>query len=167
MQAIRTVVMGHSYFRGGSGTALFCGLPLLGRRRAANATALSRLARVLGQRVLWGCSRLLGCGGGGSMVHASSKDGRMTLPSNSFSLFMAILIMALAVWALPGNTRLVLVLPVVLGAAWAFWKLRRSHRSRNDDAAEQRDEPDEAGASDEASQVISVFGRPERVRGEE
>lgn len=50
----------------------------------------------------------------------------MTFPSNSFSFFMALLIMALAVWALPGNTRLVLVLPVVLGAVWAFWKLRRS-----------------------------------------
>lgn len=96
MQAFRTVVMGHSYFRGGSGTALLCGLPLLGGRRAANPTALSGLARALRQRVRRGCSRLLGRGRNGGMVHASSQERRMTLPSNSFSLFMVILIMALA-----------------------------------------------------------------------
>ena len=49
----------------------------------------------------------------------------MTLPPNSFSLLIAILIMGLVVWAVPGNARLVLVLPVLLGAAWAFWRLRR------------------------------------------
>ncbi len=50
----------------------------------------------------------------------------MMLPSTSFSLFMAIAIMALAVWALPGYTRFVLILPAALGAVWAVVKLRRS-----------------------------------------
>jgi hypothetical protein len=47
----------------------------------------------------------------------------MTLPLNAVPLLMAILLMALVVWAVPGNARLLLVLPVVIGAAWAIWRL--------------------------------------------
>lgn len=43
-----------------------------------------------------------------------------------FSLVMALLIMGLAVWAVPGTGKLVLLTPAVLGAAWAFMRLRRS-----------------------------------------
>ena len=44
----------------------------------------------------------------------------------SFSLGMALLVMALAVWAVPGWGRLVLVAPVIAGAGWALFSLRRS-----------------------------------------
>jgi hypothetical protein len=44
----------------------------------------------------------------------------------SFAAVMALLIMGLAVWAVPGAGRLVLLAPVVAGAGWAFLKLRRS-----------------------------------------
>jgi hypothetical protein len=50
----------------------------------------------------------------------------MRLPSTSFSLFMAIILMMLAVWGVPGYAKLVLFVPAMLGAGWAFFKLRRS-----------------------------------------
>ena len=46
-----------------------------------------------------------------------------------FSLVMAVLVMCLAVWAVPGWGRLVLVAPVLAGAAGAFWMLRHSGAS--------------------------------------
>jgi hypothetical protein len=60
------------------------------------------------------------------MAHASVQARHVRILSQSFSLFMAIIIMALAIWALPGNMRVVLVVPVVLGAIVAFRKLRGS-----------------------------------------
>lgn len=50
----------------------------------------------------------------------------MRLPYTSFPLLMAILIMILAVWAVPGYARLVLIISTILGAGLAFFKLRRS-----------------------------------------
>lgn len=43
-----------------------------------------------------------------------------------FSVLMVLLIMGLAIWAVPGTGRLVLLAPVVLGAVWAVTRLRRS-----------------------------------------
>jgi hypothetical protein len=55
----------------------------------------------------------------------SSKGtrGRVTV---SFSVLMVFLIMGLAVWSVPGAGRLVLLAAVVLGAGWAFKRVRRS-----------------------------------------
>jgi hypothetical protein len=44
----------------------------------------------------------------------------------AFSLFMALGVMTVAVWAVPGAGRLILLAPVVLGAAWAVARLRRA-----------------------------------------
>jgi hypothetical protein len=53
----------------------------------------------------------------------NSNPGRATL---SFSVLMVFLIMALAVWSVPGAGRVLLLAPVILGAAWALARLRRS-----------------------------------------
>jgi hypothetical protein len=45
--------------------------------------------------------------------------------ANAFSLFMAILIMCLAVWSVPYPGRLVLLAPAALGAAIAIWRIRQ------------------------------------------
>jgi hypothetical protein len=44
----------------------------------------------------------------------------------SFSAGMALLVMALAVWAVPGWGRLVLLAPLIAGVGWALFRLRRS-----------------------------------------
>jgi len=44
----------------------------------------------------------------------------------SFSPFMAVLIMGLAIWAVPGWGKLPLLGAAILGALWAFVRLRRS-----------------------------------------
>jgi len=44
----------------------------------------------------------------------------------SFSGAMALLIMGLAVWAVPGWGKLVLLTPIIIGAGWALIRLRRS-----------------------------------------
>jgi hypothetical protein len=46
--------------------------------------------------------------------------------SVSFAAVMALLIISVAVWAVPGAGRLVMLAPVVGGAGWAYVKLRRS-----------------------------------------
>jgi hypothetical protein len=53
----------------------------------------------------------------------NSNRGRATV---SFAAVMVFLIMGLAVWSVPGAGRLVLLAPVVLGAAWALTRLWRS-----------------------------------------
>jgi uncharacterized membrane protein len=50
--------------------------------------------------------------------------------NTTFPAFIAVWIMALAVWAVPGPGRLVLLAPVVIGAVWAFVRLRRSGRRK-------------------------------------
>jgi hypothetical protein len=47
------------------------------------------------------------------------------LTSSYFSLFMVAATTGLAVWALPGSAKLVLLVPAVLGVAVAALKLRR------------------------------------------
>ena len=46
--------------------------------------------------------------------------------ANVLSLLVAILIMGLAVWAVPYPGRLVLLAPVILGAVIAIWRIRQS-----------------------------------------
>jgi hypothetical protein len=53
----------------------------------------------------------------------SHRSGSLQL---SFSGGMALLIMALAFWAVPGWGRLVLLAPVLAGIGWAFLRLRRA-----------------------------------------
>ena len=63
--------------------------------------------------------------------HSTGQPGwatcqqNMRVPAISFSAFMAVLIMALAGWALPGYSRLILIVPTLLGTGWAILKLRR------------------------------------------
>ena len=47
----------------------------------------------------------------------------------SFSGLMALLIMGLAIWAVPGWAKLVLVAPVIVGAGWAIYNIRRTGTS--------------------------------------
>ena len=56
-------------------------------------------------------------------VHGNSNPGRATL---SFSVLMVLLIMGLAVCSVPGAGKVVLLAPVILGAAWALARVRRS-----------------------------------------
>src|SRR5262249_31828108 len=70
---------------------------------------------------------------------------------STFSGFMAVVIMALAVWAVPGWGRLVLLAPIVAGAGWAIFTLRHSGGSRECGAAEQCAEADGAGKRERRS----------------
>jgi hypothetical protein len=69
-----------------------------------------------------------------------------------FALLIAIAVMILAIAALPGRSRMILVVPAALGAIWAAVRIRRSPRAQGHEvtslcgshgAAEQGDEADE------------------------
>ena len=61
---------------------------------------------------------------------APSGDSNRGSATASFSALMVLLILGLAVWSVPGTGRLLLLAPIVLGAAWAFMRLRRSQGSK-------------------------------------
>ena len=61
---------------------------------------------------------------------APSGDSNRGSATASFSVLMVLLILGLAVWSVPGTGRLLLLAPIVLGAAWAFMRLRRSQGSK-------------------------------------
>jgi len=62
----------------------------------------------------------------GIAVALASRAFAGGAPELSFSGGMALLIMGLAVWAVPGWGRLVLVAPIIAGTGWALLRLRRS-----------------------------------------
>ena len=98
---------------------------------------------------------------------APSGNSNRRAATVSFSVFIMLLIMGLAVWSVPGAGRLVLLAPVALGAAWAFTCLRRSEGRSQHHVAEQEHEPDEvrAGINRGLHRLCSVLARPRRIRG--
>lgn len=50
--------------------------------------------------------------------------------NTTFPAFIAVWIMGVAIWAVPGPGRLVLLAPVIIGAVWAFVRLRHSARRK-------------------------------------